>query len=199
MNIGLTGGISTGKSTVAALLAARGAHIIDADLIAREVVLPGSPVLREVAERFGNEILLPDGNLDRKKLGGIIFADALARKDLDGLLHPPIRALMRTRMAEQEAAEPTRLVVVDVPLLYESGLEYMFNEVMVVYVPEEIQLERLILRDKLSREQAGQRIASQMPIEDKKAKADIVIDNSESLQETEKQLEAFWQRKGLTL
>ncbi|MFD2613347.1 dephospho-CoA kinase [Paenibacillus gansuensis] len=197
MNIGLTGGIATGKSTVTALLAERGAFVIDADVIAREVVLPGSPVLEKVAERFGPGILQPDGSLHRKKLGEIIFADSQARKDLDGLLHPPIRALMRSRMEERERTHPEQLVVVDVPLLYESGLQGMFEEVLVVYVPRHIQKDRLMKRDKLSSEQAENRLNSQMDIEEKRLKADIWIDNSGNLEQTAEQVSRFWSEKGL--
>jgi dephospho-CoA kinase len=197
MNIGLTGGIACGKSTVASLLVRRGALLIDADRIAREVVEPGSPVLQQVAERFGPEVLLPDGSLHRKKLGEIIFADASARADLQQLLHPPIRATMRERMAAWEQEHPDKLVVVDVPLLYESKLTAMFSEVMVVYVARELQLQRLMIRDAIAIEQAERRLAAQMPIEEKKQLADIVIDNSGTLEETEQQVNRFLEERGL--
>ncbi len=197
MNIGLTGGIACGKSTVAAMLVRRGALLVDADQIAREVVLPGSPVLAQVAERFGQAVLLADGSLNRKKLGEFVFGNAAARKDLEAILHPPIRAIMKERMSRYEREHPDRLVVVDVPLLYESGLQHMFSEVMVVYVPKEIQVERLMKRDGLSPEQAAERLNAQMPIEEKKKLADVVIDNSGTLEHTERQIEEFWRRKGL--
>lgn len=198
MDIGLTGGIACGKSTVAAMLAARGALIIDADRIAREIVLPGSPVLAQVADRFGQAVLLPDGSLDRKRLGSIIFGDDQARKDLEGLLHPPIRALMRERKERYEAEEPDKLVVLDIPLLYESKLEWMVSRVMVVYCPREVQLERLIHRDGLAAEQAEARLLAQLPIEEKRLRADIVIDNSGSFESTERQVDAFWSSLSLT-
>jgi dephospho-CoA kinase len=197
MNIGLTGGIACGKSTVSAMLVRRGAILIDADQIAREVVEPGSPVLARVAERFGQDILLPDGRLHRKKLGERIFGDDAARKDLESLLHPPIRAIMKERMRENESHYPDKLVVVDVPLLYESGLEWMFEQVLVVYVPRELQLKRLIARDGLTTEQAERRLQAQMPIERKRDKADVVIDNSGTPAETERQVDLFWRQKGL--
>jgi dephospho-CoA kinase len=197
MNIGLTGSIATGKSTVASLLVDRGAILIDADRIAREVVLPGSPVLTQVADRFGQAVLLGDGSLDRKKLGEFIFGDAASRKDLEGILHPPIRAIMKERMQRHELEYPEKLVVVDVPLLFESKLQHMFTEIMVVYVPAAIQLERLIHRDQLTEEKAISRLNSQMSIEEKKKLADIVIDNSGTIQETEQQVTQFWRRKGL--
>ncbi|MBP1989415.1 dephospho-CoA kinase [Paenibacillus eucommiae] len=198
MNIGLTGGIACGKSTVSAMLVRRGAILIDADAIAREVVEPGSPTLLKVAEQFGQAVLQSDGSLNRKLLGEIVFADAEARKRLEGLLHPPIRAMMKERMHTAELLHPDKLVVVDVPLLYESELQAMFSEVMVVYVPPHVQMERLISRDKLSREQAEKRLAAQMSIELKKQRADIVIDNQGTMEETERLVNEFWLRKGLT-
>jgi len=196
MNIGLTGGIACGKSTVAAMLEARGALLIDADKLAREVVEPGSPALAVVSQTFGQDILNGDGSLNRKRLGSIIFNDPGKRKELEGILHPPIRQLMLERMASAEASEPERLVVVDVPLLYESRLDGLFQRVMVVYVPETVQLERLIIRDRLSEEEARKRIEAQLSIERKKNMADIVIDNSRSREETERQVDAYWQEKG---
>jgi dephospho-CoA kinase len=197
MNIGLTGGIACGKSTVASLLVKRGVNLVDADQIARDVVLPGSPVLAQVAERFGREVLFEDGSLNRKKLGEMIFNDEAARKQLEGILHPPIRASMREQMARFELLQPDKLVVVDVPLLFESNLSFMFEQVMLVYIPPELQLKRLMTRDSINREQAEKRLQSQMPIESKKSLADIIIDNSGTLEETEKQLDEFWNRKGL--
>lgn len=197
MKIGLTGGIATGKSTVASMLLRKGAPLVDADVIAREVVEPGSPVLSRVAERFGSDILLPDGSLNRKKLGAIVFADPAQRKALESLLHPPIRALMKERMALLERQHPDKPVIVDVPLLYESGLEAMFDAVMVVYVPAELQRERLKQRDGLTEEQAEQRLAAQLPIDEKRRRADIVIDNAGTLQETQRQIDLFWKERGL--
>lgn len=198
MILGLTGGIACGKSTVARMLVSRGARLVDADQIAREVVLPGSPALDEIASRFGPGVIQADGTLHRKKLGEIIFRDPEARKALESITHPRIRAIMRERMERYHREHPSGLVVVDVPLLYESGLDKMFEEVMVVYIPQELQIERLMQRDGLSREQAESRIRSQMPIEEKKRRADYVIDNSGDLAETEAQVEEFWQRKGLS-
>lgn len=197
MNIGLTGGIACGKSTVSSMLVRRGAILVDADRIAREVVDPGSPVLARVAEHFGHQILHPDGSLHRQKLGELIFGHDQARKELEELLHPPIRSVMRERMAEAQLDHPDKLVVVDVPLLFESGLEAMFQEVMVIYIPRGLQLQRLMERDKLTQEQAEKRLNSQMSIELKKDKADIVINNSGTLKETEEQVEQFWRGKGL--
>lgn len=197
MNIGLTGGIACGKSTVSRMLVSRGALLIDADQIARDVVEPGSPVLEQVAAHFGQAVIGPDGSLQRKKLGEIIFGSPEARKQLDGLLHPPIRAKMREQMTLYERDFPTKLVVVDVPLLIESNLVSMFEEIMVVYIPRHLQLERLMQRDGLSTEHAQLRLDAQMSIEEKRKLADIVIDNSGTWEETNMRVELFWVGKGL--
>lgn len=197
MNIGLTGGIATGKSTVAKLLTVRGAILIDLDGIAREVVEPGQPSLLRIAERFGQAVLQKDGSLDRKKLGAVVFADPAERKALEAIIHPAIRTVMKERMSYHEGNSPDKLVVVDVPLLYESGLESYFQQIMVVYVPREEQLQRLLERDKLTVEEAQRRIQAQMDIEEKKRRADVLINNSGSLADTEQQIEGYWREKGL--
>jgi dephospho-CoA kinase len=197
MNIGLTGGIATGKSTVARLLEERGAILIDLDRIAREVVEPGQPSLALIAERFGQAILQVDGSLDRKKLGAIVFADPAERRALEAITHPAIRKVMKERMAYYESNAPDKLVVVDVPLLFESGLESYFEQIMVVYVPQEEQLNRLRERDKLTDEEARRRLSAQGDIEEKKRRADILIDNSGSLAHTERQIERYWAEKGI--
>jgi dephospho-CoA kinase len=196
MNIGLTGGIACGKSTVASMLVGLGALLIDADKLARDVVMPGHPALQQIAERFGQSLILPDGSLNRKALGEIVFSEPSARKDLEAITHPRIRQAMWDQMHEAEENQPHKLVVVDVPLLYESGLQGYFQKVMVVYVPEEIQLKRLMDRDVISLEAAQLRLKAQMPIEQKKLLANIVIDNSGDLSDTEQQIHLFWQRKG---
>jgi dephospho-CoA kinase len=196
MNIGLTGGIACGKSTVASMLVKLGAKLIDADQLAREVVMPGRPALLQIVERFGSQVMLPDGTLNRKTLGTIIFDDPVARKDLEAITHPMIRQAMWDQMHQAEEAYTDTLVVVDVPLLYESGLQSYFQKVMVVYVSEKVQRLRLMERDGLSLEAAELRLQAQIPIDQKKLLADIIIDNSGSLSDTEKQIQSFWQRKG---
>ncbi|WP_068619896.1 dephospho-CoA kinase [Paenibacillus tuaregi] len=198
MNIGLTGGIATGKSTVSQMLVKRGALLIDADIVAREVMLPGHPVLDAVVAHFGQAMLLPDGTLNRKKLGEHIFAHKEERKVLEGITHPAIRAEMRSRAAALESQHPGKLIVSDIPLLYETGQGDSFDEVMVVYIPREMQLSRLMKRNDLTREEALARISAQMDIEEKKRLADIVIDNSLGLEHTEQQIDQFWLGKGLS-
>lgn len=196
MKIGLTGGIASGKSTVSRMLRERGALIVDADLISREIVMPGSPVLQQIAEAFGADLLQDDGTLDRKRLGEIIFADEQKRLKLNAIMHPPIREEMTRQMASYELQYPKRPVVADIPLLYESKLQHMFEEVVVVYVPESVQIQRLMQRDGISEEQARERMASQMPLSDKREQADVVIDNSGSLEDTAKQVDQYLKRKG---
>lgn len=196
MKLGLTGGIACGKSTVSDILAHHGAALIDADVIAREVVEPGHPVLQAVVNHFGTDILTAEGTLDRKRLAERIFESPEQRKILESILHPPIRARMKSKIEEIEATHPHQLIVVVIPLLYESGLDPMVDEVMVVYVSEAIQRERLMARDHLSYEQAERRIQAQLSIEIKKQKADVVIDNQGSISQTQSQLMAWLVKKG---
>lgn len=199
MIIGLTGGIATGKSTVASIMTQYGALLIDADQIAREVVMPGEPLLEKVVETFGQAVLKEDGSLDRKALGEIVFSDANKRKQLEQLLHPTIRQRMIERMNEYERSHPERLVVVDVPLLFENGLENYFEQVVLVYVPRSIQLQRLMERDHISEEDALRRIHAQMDIEAKKERADYIIDNSRDLKYTTEQTLKYLKNRGLKI
>ncbi|GIO45040.1 dephospho-CoA kinase [Paenibacillus apis] len=197
MNIGLTGGIATGKSTVSQMLVARGAALIDADVVARRIMEPGHPVLAKVVERFGETVLLAGGQLNRKRLGEIVFSDPVERKALEDITHPAIRREMKAELDALERENPERLVVADIPLLYESGLENLYEEIMVVYVPQSLQLERLMQRDALTVQEAELRLAAQMNIEEKRRRADILIDNSRSYEETESQIDDFWRSRVL--
>jgi dephospho-CoA kinase len=190
--IGVTGGIATGKSTVGALLAAHGAAVIDADLLAREVVLPGEPALAEVAQRFGDDMLQPDGTLDRARLGTLVFADADARRDLERITHPRITALMQERIA-QALAGPAPLVAVDIPLLFENARESLFEGVLLVYAPREVQIRRMRERNGLDAEAAVQRLAAQIPIDEKRDRATWIIDNSSGLEATSRAVDAWWE------
>lgn len=189
--IGLTGGIATGKSTVAHLLATRGASLIDADLLAREVVEPGTPALAQIAADFGPGVLQADGRLDRTALGAIVFADEARRQRLNTITHPRVAELMRERTAAA-LASPAPLVVVDVPLLFEGERRGMFEGVLLVWAPAQVQLARLVARDGWTEVEARQRIAAQMSIDAKRALATWVIDNSGSLAQTEAQVERWW-------
>ena len=196
MRLGLTGSIATGKSTIATILLEKGAQLVDADRIARDIVQPGSPLLNEIALQFGEQVILPDGTLDRKALGQIIFENEARKKQLNELMHPAIRAEMKRQIAEYEAMNPNGLIVVDVPLLYESNLVEWFDAVMLAYVPQRIQIQRLMARDGISEENAKKRVFSQIDIEQKKQRADIVINNSNTVDETRQQIDTYWKQKG---
>lgn len=177
MVVGLTGGIACGKSTVANMFMKLGCVIIDADKVAREVVEPGEQGLEGVIRRFGKGILDEQGRLDRKALGNIVFSDEQARHDLNTILHPLIRQRMADKKEEARKQNPP-FILMDIPLLYESNQVHTVEAVIVVYVPAHLQLKRLMERDQLTMQEAQQRIESQMPIEEKKQKADFIIDNS---------------------
>jgi len=197
MKIGLTGGIACGKSTVAAMLVERGAYLVDADKAAREVVLPGEPALASVVSRFGQAVLNEDGTLNRSALGAIVFSDTAKLRDLEAILHPAIRDRMWAQMNAYEAAHPGKLIVADIPLLYETGQHKLYEGVLVVYIPRELQLKRLMEREpRLTEEQARKRINLQKDIEEKRRLADWVIDNSGSLEDTRRQADAFMRSLG---
>ena len=194
LRIGLTGGIGSGKSEVARRLADRGAVLIDADVAAREVVVPGSPGLARIAEVFGAEVLRPDGSLNRERLGGIVFGDPGLRARLNEIVHPLVREWMQAaEQAAVQAAEPPGPVVVhDVPLLAESRGRAGFDVVIVVDVPPELQLERLVSLRGMPPEQARARTAAQASREQRLAVADVVIDNSGSLDDLDRRVAEVW-------
>ncbi|MBY8913192.1 dephospho-CoA kinase [Bacillus sp. YC2] len=186
--IGLTGGIASGKSTVARMLIERGITVIDADIIAKQAVEKGMPAYGQIIDAFGEGILLENGELDRRKLGSIVFTDEQKRLALNKIVHPAVRAeMMKQRDEAVSRHEP--FVVLDIPLLYESKLEYLVDKVIVVTVTAETQLKRLMERNSLTEEEALSRITSQMPLADKTKRADIVIDNSGSVEKTKQQLD----------
>jgi dephospho-CoA kinase len=189
--IGLTGGIATGKSEVARMLAAHGATIIDADELAREVVRPGQPALAQIVERFGVQMLNDDGTLDRTGLAKVVFADPQARADLERITHARIGELIQQGIAAAFARD-AHLVVVDIPLLFEGRRDDMFEGTLLVYAPRDVQLRRLMSRDGIGREEAEQRLGAQLPIDEKRARATWVIDNSGAVADTEQQLAAWW-------
>ena len=188
VRVGLTGGIASGKSLVAAELAARGAIVIDADVLARQVVEPGTPALAAIVERFGRQVLT-GGQLDRSRLGETVFADPLARRDLERIVHPAVRA----RAAELErAAEGAAVVVHVIPLLVETGQQQNFDFVVAVDVDQEAQIQRLGARNGFSRAEAEARIAAQATREDRRAAADVVLDNTGTLARLSDQIAALW-------
>ena len=188
--IGLTGGAGSGKSTVAAMLRELGAEVVDADEATHAVYEPGSPGFGAVVREFGAEYVR-DGKIDRTRLGTLVFADEGARHRLNAIVHPLVREWMAARTAEAMQGG-ANVVVQDVPLLFENGLSRLYSTVLLVYVPEPVQLERLVKGRGLTEVRARAMIAAQMPIEEKRALANHVIDNSGSRAATRKQVQAIW-------
>lgn len=191
--VGLTGGIASGKSFVAEILASYGAVIIDADMLSRQVVEPGEPAYHAVIRTFGQGILRADGSLHRKALGRIVFSDAAARRVLEEIIHPAVAERAARRIAE-ERLKGSSVVFYVVPLLFEAGLASMMDEIWVVSVDGETELARLVKRDGIDREEALRKMAAQMPMDEKVARADVVIDNSGSPDETERRVRGEWEK-----
>lgn len=188
--VGLTGGIGSGKTTVARMLERRGAVVFDADVLARKAVEPGTPGFKAVVERFGASVLAPGGDLDREALASIVFADPAARRDLEAIVHPEVRRMFA------EACEAYRdtdaVVVFSAPLLVETGMHTAFDVLIVVSTTERTQIERLMRGRGMSEAQIRARIAAQAPLEEKAAVADILIDNEGTLEELEAQVDRVW-------
>ncbi|PTQ53163.1 MAG: Dephospho-CoA kinase [Brockia lithotrophica] len=192
LRVALTGGIAAGKSTVGRILAERGFPVLDADVVAREVLRPGEPLLESVVRRFGPEILLPDGTVDRRRLGALVFSDDAARRALEGLLHPEIRRRIRARLeALGRASPPPPAAVVLVPLLFEAAWESDFDWIATVEVPREVQLRRLLARDGLVEEEARARIRAQLSPEERIARAHVFFENGGTLEDLVRQVDAF--------
>ena len=174
--VGLTGGIASGKSTLAAALRALGAPVIDADVLAHAAVRPGTPALREIARQFGPGVLGPDGELDRKAMAALVFPDPAARARLEAIVHPAVRAAVASETARLAAAGHG-LAFYDVPLLYERGLEREVDCVVVVHAPRDLQAQRLLARDGMTLAEAEARLDAQLPIDEKALRADVVVSN----------------------
>lgn len=185
---GLTGSIATGKSTVSAILRDLGAFIVDADQAAREVVIPGTPAWEKIVNIFGREILLPTGEIDRERLGSLVFNDAKMRAMLEEIVHPEVMRVMDEQINTIRAGSPEAVVILDVPLLIETGMYRGVSEVIVVYCPEDQQIRRLMIRDSISRDEALARVRTQLSIEEKRRYANMVIDNSNTREETRSQV-----------
>jgi dephospho-CoA kinase len=193
LKVGLTGSIAAGKSFVLGVLRELGARTIDADAVAREVVEPGTAGLNAIVDEFGAEILKPDGSLNRAELGSIVFADDAKLQRLNSILHPFIIARQDEIMRQWDAQTPDAIAVVDAALMIESGGYKRFDKLIVVHCQPQIQLERLMTRDNISREEAQRRINAQMPQEEKKRHADHLIDTSEGFERARQQTAAVWQ------
>jgi dephospho-CoA kinase len=190
--VGLTGGIGSGKSEVARLLAGLGAVVVDADRLAREAVAPGSDGLRAVVQAFGPDVLAPDGSLDRQAVATRVFADPGARATLEGIVHPRVRAAAAALEAAARAADPDAVVVHDVPLLVETGQQHTYDVVLVVDVPPDLQVQRLVADRGMGEAEARARMASQATRDQRRAAADVVIDNSGTLDDLARQVRQIW-------
>ena len=190
--IALTGGIATGKSYCLGRFAEAGAATIDADALARQAIAPGSAGFRAVIARFGAAVVLADGSLDRAALGRLVFADPDARRALESIVHPAVYGAIDRWFETTAKAGHATAAIADIPLLFETGHEGEFNEVIVTACPPAMQLDRLMARDGLPEDEARRRLASQWPIDEKRARADYVIDTSGSLARTDEQVRAVW-------
>jgi dephospho-CoA kinase len=180
--IGLTGGIASGKSTVLSIFENLGVKTLDSDIIARDVVKKGKPALKEIVKKFGKEFLKKDGALNRKKMGDLIFQYKQKRKDLEKIIHPKVIEIYKKTIKSLKSG----ILVIDIPLLFEAGLQRQVNKIVTVWVPRNVQIKRLTQRGKLSRKEALLRINSQWSLERKRNLSDFIVDNSGSLEETKK-------------
>ncbi len=194
LKVGLTGSIAVGKTFVCEVLAELGAFVLDADMTAREVVEPNTKGLNLIIENFGAEVLQPDGTLDRIRLGAIVFADEEKRQLLNRIVHPLVIEKQNDWLSQKELEKPDGIAVIDAALMIESGGYKRFDCLIVVWCDSDIQLERLILRNNLSKEEALERIKSQMPQEEKKRYADFLIDTSEGFEATRRQTEKVFEQ-----
>jgi dephospho-CoA kinase len=191
---GLTGSIATGKSTVSAILKDLGAFIVDADKIARDVVSPGMKAWEEIVRVFGKDVLQKTGEIDRESLARIVFNDSVMRGKLEEIIHPEVMRVIDEEIRSIKSNSSNAVLILDVPLLIEVGMHKGMSEVIVVYCPEDMQIMRLMLRDNISREEALTKVRAQMPIEEKRRLATLLIDNSSSVDETRKQVEDAYDR-----
>lgn len=194
LNVGLTGGIACGKSTVAKMFVQKGAYLIDFDLLAHKVQEPGKPAWQKVVDYFGEEVILPDKTIDRIKLGNLVFADKKKINKLSTIVHPFVYREWRSRLRKIAQKESHAIVMSDIPLLFEGKKQHLFDLTLLVVIDPEDQIHRLMARNHITREDAQKRLKSQMPINEKKALADIVIDNRGNLSETEKNVNKIWRK-----
>ncbi len=190
--VGLTGGIGSGKSTVAGMLEKRGAVVFDADMLARQAVAPGTAGFDRVVERFGPHVLAPGGDIDREALSSIVFADPAARRDLEAIVHPEVLRMFAEGYEEYQGTD--RIVVFSAPLLVETGMHTAFDVLIVVSAPVEAQVQRLMRERGMSEAAVHARIAAQLPLEAKAEAADVIVDNEGSLDELEGQVDRVWQK-----
>jgi dephospho-CoA kinase len=193
LKVGLTGGIASGKSTVSRIFARFGAKVLDADEVAREVLLPGQPAWTRLRQAFGHEFFHPDGTVKRKQLRKLVFAHPEKRNQLNSIVHPEVMKEINRRSEILSSSVQTEVLLVDVPLLLEVGVANRFDKIVVVYVSENVQINRLLQRDGISEEEAKQALKVQIALSKKVEQADYVIDNSGTLEETLAQVEKVWE------
>jgi len=191
--LGVTGGIASGKSAVARMLEESGAPALDFDFIARQIVEPGKPAFEEIVALFGGKVLQRDRSLDRKKLASIVFQDEHKRKALENITHPRIVDAFLDQVGEITHRDPYAIIQAVIPLLFEANLRHLVHKVLFVYIPREMQIERLMKRDGISREAAQNILKAQLPIDEKLGYADYVIHNEGTLEDTRKQVEQVWE------
>lgn len=194
LNVGLTGGIACGKSTVAQMFVDLGAHLIDFDRLAHYVQEPGKPAYEEVVHHFGKAILQPDKKIDRVKLGNIVFGNKKKIIELNNIVHPLVYQEWNIRLEKIRTKEEHAIVLSDVPLLFEGGMQHLFDLTILVLIAPEEQIRRVRIRNGLGKEEAEKRLQSQMPIREKIKLADIVIDNEGSVSDTEKEVKQNWKK-----
>ncbi len=192
--VGLTGGIASGKSTAAAMLARKGALLLNADCLARQAVEPGRPAWEEIVKWLGKDCLQEDGTLDRKSIAALVFADEMSRKKLNSIVHPRVEELFLQKSEKLLEDNPERIQVWEIPLLFEAKMEHLVNTIVVVASSEELQIKRLMERDGISREEALQRIQAQFPLEEKIKRADHVLVNDEAEASLQAQVDLLWEK-----
>ncbi len=193
LNVGLTGGIACGKSTVSEMFVRLGSYLIDFDVIAHEVQEPGKPAWQEIIDYFGRDVLDSDKKINRVKMAAIVFSHPESLKVLNNIVHPRVYEEWQSRLEKIEASDHHAIALSDVPLLFEGQMQFLFDLTILVMIPAEEQINRLITRNCISGEEAKLRLVCQMPINDKISLADIVIDNQASIADTEKKVEEVWQ------
>ena len=193
LNVGLTGGIATGKSTVVRMLVKKGARVIDHDALVHTLQEPGRPVWNRIVEAFGRDILDAGGRIDRKKLGALVFGNEGRRKALEGIVHPAVLEEAQ-RERDRIGKEDTRAIVLsDIPLLLEVGMQGLFDLILLVYAPPEVQIARVMKRNNMTRDEAVARLEAQMPIDEKLKRADVVIRNDGTMKELQQRVDEVWQ------
>lgn len=193
LNVGLTGGIATGKSTVVRMLVRRGARVIDHDALVHALQEPGRPVWQRIVEAFGRDILDEAGRIDRKKLGALVFGSEERRRMLEGIVHPAVLEEAQHERDRIGREDDRAIVLSDIPLLLEVGMQGLFDMILLVYAPREVQIARVMRRNRMTRDEAVARLEAQMPIDEKLKQADVVIRNDASMRQLEQRVDEVWE------